>query len=162
MATLAITRAIRTTASNILEVHANLTPAELPLQKICHWATLRLVSIPESHPLHKLVKHSANHFMKPHGSPLHNLMHACKILPSKLETSNLVGQAPNKCASSIHTLPTRGKSQGSRMRQTGCPSVFRWLRTQRSGRGRGSPVMRFTTSESTLLSPRAIYMPHNL
>src|SRR6266481_7713720 len=59
IATLAITGAIRSTASDIMEAHAYLAPIELLLDKVCHRSTLRMASLPAEHPLHKLVRQSA-------------------------------------------------------------------------------------------------------
>jgi hypothetical protein len=55
MGTLAITGALRSTATDILDLHANLLPTELLFHKVCHSATLRLKTLPPSHPLHKPV-----------------------------------------------------------------------------------------------------------
>ena len=59
MATTAVTGVLHTSASDIMEVHANLMPIELLLNKVCHQAALRLAALPESHPLHKPVRQSA-------------------------------------------------------------------------------------------------------
>ena len=59
MATTAVMGALRTSTSNIMEVHANLMLIELLLNKVCHRAVLRLAALPESHPLHKPVQQSA-------------------------------------------------------------------------------------------------------
>src|SRR6266481_3184361 len=72
IATLAITGAIRSTASDIMEAHAYLAPIELLLDKVCHRSTLRMASLPAEHPLHKLVRHSAPEVrFSPVQTPLH-------------------------------------------------------------------------------------------
>ena len=86
MATAAVMRALRTSASDIMEVHANLMPIELLLNKVCHQAALRLAALPESHPLYKPVRQSAQHFIRRHRSPLHHLFHAFGMRPSDCET----------------------------------------------------------------------------
>ena len=59
MAIAAVMGALHTSTSDIMEAHANHMPIELLLNKVCHQATLRLVALPESHPLYKLVHQSA-------------------------------------------------------------------------------------------------------
>ena len=79
MAMTAIMGALRTSASDVLEVHANLLPVELLLHRACHQATLRLATLPEPHPLSKPVRQSTWWFLKRHRSPLHHLFHAFEI-----------------------------------------------------------------------------------
>ena len=85
MASMAITGALRTSASDTMEVHANLLPLELLLNKVCHRATLQLVALPETHPLFKPVQQSAGRLIKRHQSPLHHLFHAFNMQPSDCE-----------------------------------------------------------------------------
>ena len=56
MATTAVTGALCTSASDVMEVHTNLLPIELMFNKVCHRATLRLVALLETHPLFKPVQ----------------------------------------------------------------------------------------------------------
>ena len=86
MATTTVTGALRTSASDVMEVHANLLPMELMLNKVCHRATLRLAALPETHPLFKPVWQSAQRLIKRHWSPLHHLFHAFNMRPSDCET----------------------------------------------------------------------------
>ena len=58
MATAAVMGVLHTSASDIMEVHANLMPIELLLNKVCHWASLRLAALLESPPLYKPVHQS--------------------------------------------------------------------------------------------------------
>ncbi|GBE84554.1 RNA-directed DNA polymerase from mobile element jockey [Sparassis crispa] len=55
-ATLFITGAMRTTASDVLDTHANLLPFALLIDKNCHRAAVHLCTLPPSHPLHMHVK----------------------------------------------------------------------------------------------------------
>jgi hypothetical protein len=48
---LAITGGLRTSPANITDVLANLLPLELVIDNWCYRAALRLVSLPDSHPL---------------------------------------------------------------------------------------------------------------
>jgi hypothetical protein len=52
MATLAITGALKSMATDVLDLHANILPVELLLHKICHCTALRIATLPPSHPLH--------------------------------------------------------------------------------------------------------------
>ena len=55
IAVTAITGALRTTATDVMEAHANIPPVKLLMHKVCHRAAIRLATLPESHPLHKPV-----------------------------------------------------------------------------------------------------------
>ena len=59
MATMAITGALRTSTSDVMEAHANLLPIELTMDRVCHRAALCLAALLESHPLSKPVHQSA-------------------------------------------------------------------------------------------------------
>ena len=59
MATTAVMGALGTSASDVMEAHANLLPIELMINKVCHRATLRLAALLETHPLFKPVQQSA-------------------------------------------------------------------------------------------------------
>ena len=48
----AITGGLRTTAGDVLDVHAYILPIDLLLNKILYRATLHLSSLPKTHPLH--------------------------------------------------------------------------------------------------------------
>ena len=55
IAVTAITGALHTMATDVMEAHVNILPAKMLMHKICHWATIWLATLPESHPLHKPV-----------------------------------------------------------------------------------------------------------
>lgn len=52
LATTAISGAMRTTATDVMEVHTNDMPADLMLQQVCHHATVQCMSLPETRPNH--------------------------------------------------------------------------------------------------------------
>jgi hypothetical protein len=54
-----ITGAIRTTAGDVLDVHANLLPVDLLLNKILFRASTRLCSLPHTHPLRDTIRTAA-------------------------------------------------------------------------------------------------------
>ncbi|KIK42492.1 hypothetical protein CY34DRAFT_30570, partial [Suillus luteus UH-Slu-Lm8-n1] len=51
MVTLIITGGFRSSATDLLDCHANILPFQQALCKMCHHTTLRLSTLPESHPL---------------------------------------------------------------------------------------------------------------
>src|SRR6266481_1312505 len=64
LATMAITGALCTTATDVMEIHTNLFPTKFLLHRLCYRATLRLVALPDFHPLHKIVKQVARRDIK--------------------------------------------------------------------------------------------------
>ena len=55
LASLAIVGGMKSTLTDLLDVHAGLLPVKLMLLCICHRATVRLCTLPDTHPLHPLV-----------------------------------------------------------------------------------------------------------
>jgi len=93
MTSLLITGGMRTTASDITNIHANLLPFQQNLRKICHRSALRMSTLPESHPLHKGLNAAYRYCSKRdfqkrkrHPSPLHNLANVFQLDPTKSET----------------------------------------------------------------------------
>lgn len=95
IATLAITGAMHTTASDTLEAHADICPIELLLLDACNHAAYRLASLPQMHPLSRPVKVCARRLVKRHPSPLHILLHTLGIHPEKFETVTPAVKCPN-------------------------------------------------------------------
>jgi len=75
IATLAITGALRTTPSDALNVHANVLPMDLMLEKACHRAIVRMCTLPESNPVANIVKQYYEEIpLVKHPTNLHNLL----------------------------------------------------------------------------------------
>jgi ribonuclease HI len=74
-AILTIMGAMRSSAGDVLEVHAFLLPSHLLLSKICHRAAVRQLSLPPSHPLFLHVKKCARRLIIRHKTPLDTLLH---------------------------------------------------------------------------------------
>jgi len=55
---------MKTMATDALEVMVNLLPFHMVVDKHRHQAALHLVTLPESHPLHKPVRNAANKLVK--------------------------------------------------------------------------------------------------
>jgi len=89
-AVIMITSTMKTTATDTLEVMANLLPFHLLVDKHCHCTAIHLATLLNSHPLHKPVTNTADRLVKQHATPLHNLMHRYRIQPNKIEKINAV------------------------------------------------------------------------
>lgn len=96
VAALAITGALRSTANDVIDIHANLTPIDLQMSKVCHRAITRLAALPEAHPLYKPVRRGARQLVRRYPSQLHYLAHIYQIKPDELETLCPVRRAPNR------------------------------------------------------------------
>jgi len=59
-----VTGVMKTTATDTLEVMVNLLPFHMVVDKHRHQAALHLATLPESHPLHKLVRNAVNKLVK--------------------------------------------------------------------------------------------------
>lgn len=87
LAGILITGAIRTTANDLLDLHAHNIPIELRLNQICYKAAIRICTLPDTHPLQPLASRAARyHSIRRHRSALHNLMHAWRLDPRDFET----------------------------------------------------------------------------
>ena len=93
-AALAITGALRSTATDVLNLHAGLLPMALALWQACFWVVLRLVTLPKTHPLHPLFHTWARHYIKSHRSLLHELVLLLGTPPHGIECITLVRPMP--------------------------------------------------------------------
>jgi ribonuclease HI len=93
-AALDITGALRTTANDTLDAHANLLPFPLLVSKMVHRAVVRLAFLLDSHPLAAKVKRAAKRYVKRHRSPLHEIMHAYCLNPERMEKIQTVMFGP--------------------------------------------------------------------
>ena len=85
LATTAVTGTLRSTATDMLDLHANVFPADLSLQQVCDRAAVRLATLPPEHPLANLYRQRTRWFIKSHRSPLHDLAFIFSISPSSIE-----------------------------------------------------------------------------
>ena len=86
LATTAITGAMRSAPTDLLDAHAGLLPMDLALRKACHRALLRTLSLPESHPLHRIIKNVRRHPPDKHRGPLDELIRLFRVQNTKFET----------------------------------------------------------------------------
>jgi hypothetical protein len=103
-----ITGAYRSTATDVLELHAMIPPVRLRLEDTCHREALRLATLPKSHPLYKAVRKGSRRPPRSHPSPIHNLLWHYKIRPDTIETiDSTLNKAPPKLAPRLHRPHSR-------------------------------------------------------
>lgn len=96
IATLAITGALRTTPSDLLDAHAGVLPIHLMLNKICHRAVARLATLPTTNPLAQILR---QYYTKPaqrHLTPLHHLLKRTRYNPLRVETISPITRPPTQ------------------------------------------------------------------
>ena len=86
IATLAITGALRTTPTDLLDAHAGTLPMEFALQKAAHRAIIRMLTLPPTHPIHSIIASTRANQSSRHPSPIANLVKTFKLETTKLET----------------------------------------------------------------------------
>ena len=86
IATLAITGTLRSTPNDFADAHAGLLPIELALQKATHRATIRLLTLPPTHPLHSIIQYTKTHPPRRHASPIANLLRIFNLSGTNIET----------------------------------------------------------------------------
>ena len=111
---LAITRGLRTSPSNTLNVHAYLLPLQLEIEKHLYRAATRIATLPPQHPLYKPARKAANLRTKRHKSPLHDLMQTFKIKLNNYETIPAVGRNPAKAYKRPFTMSIAANKEASK------------------------------------------------
>jgi hypothetical protein len=86
LATLAITGALHSTPTDLLDAHTGVLPIELALLKICYGSTIRLLTLPEIHPMWKIVKQARQAQPKRHPGSIDLLIWGFKLERENLET----------------------------------------------------------------------------
>ncbi|KAK7007234.1 hypothetical protein R3P38DRAFT_3212925 [Favolaschia claudopus] len=80
-----ITGALRTTATDTLDFHANVLPVHIRLNRSAYNAATRLASLPSSNPIRHTFRR-CRRVPRFHRSPIHQLIHAFPIFRSDFET----------------------------------------------------------------------------
>ena len=112
MAALAITGAMRTTATDVLDLHVGLLPMLLALHRLCHHATLRIAALPDMYPLYDIFRKRACRYIKSHRSPLHELPDTFNIVPGSIETCQPVCIPPSSMLkANIHVSGLEGEGE---------------------------------------------------
>jgi ribonuclease HI len=96
LATLAITGALRSTPTDLLDAHAGVLPMELALSKVCFGSTIRLLTLPETHPIWKIVEQARQAQPKKHPGLIDLLVWNLKLETEKLETITPIRCSPSK------------------------------------------------------------------
>ena len=82
---LTITGCLRSTPTDLLDLHTGMLPIHLEIDKHCHRAAVHIATLPPEHPLHKPANKCAARNVKRHMSPLHKLMSTYSIYPKDIE-----------------------------------------------------------------------------
>ena len=93
---LAVTGGFRTSPTDSLDAHAALLPIDLKIEKACHDAITRIATLPQEHPLHKLIRKSAKRQIKRHRSAMYTLTSIFGTEPEKMERIPPVRTHPKK------------------------------------------------------------------
>jgi len=97
-ALLAITGAMRSSPSDSLEIHANLLPGPLLIQRTLYNSLIRISSLPSHHLLNPIVTRIAKRgSVKRHKSALHYLVQNLAVNPRTTETIHPRPDHPNSC-----------------------------------------------------------------
>jgi hypothetical protein len=111
IAALAITGALRTTPTDLVDTHAEILPIDLLLLKNTHRAVVRLCTLPNSHPLHDIVLHAATSKSIKHPSPIDNLNGLFRLDPKNIELILPTVQSPHHILKfKVTTADTREES----------------------------------------------------
>ena len=94
--TLQITGALRSTATDVLNICADLLPFKLLVHKVCFRALTRLPSLPPSHPLYSQINSKLDFNIKRHRSPLHHLRHTFDLDPAAVEKIDYLNTNPRE------------------------------------------------------------------
>ena len=77
-----------------MDAHAYILPIDLLFCNLLFRATLRLCSLPISHPLHPCICSAARRKVKRHPSPLHHLINFTGLNPKDIESISPVRRSP--------------------------------------------------------------------
>ena len=91
LATTAVTGVLRSTATDVLDLHAHVFPTDLSLQQVCHRAAVQLATLPPEHPLASLYCQHTRQFIKSHHSHLHDLASFSASLLTALRICHQLG-----------------------------------------------------------------------
>lgn len=86
IAALAITGTLRSSPNDYIDIHAGILPMELALLKACHNAMVRLLTLPDTHPLYQIIRTAKRHPPTKHLSPINILLKRLQLCNIKIET----------------------------------------------------------------------------
>ena len=91
---LLITGALRTSPTDLMELHADLAPFDLVVNRTTYRAALRIAALPVTHPLNPRAAKAAKRYVQHHRSPLHELFRSFHIVPGIIEKKPAVLHDP--------------------------------------------------------------------
>ena len=94
LATTAMTGTLRSTPTDLIDAHAGIFPMELALTKACHRAIVRILTLPDSHPLHQVTNRAKRHPPTKHLSPIDQLIKIFALRYKKLEIIDPIAHKP--------------------------------------------------------------------
>ena len=86
IATLAITGTLRTSPNDFIDIHSRIYPMELALLKACHSAMVRLLTLPDTHPLHQIIRAAKRRPPIKHLTPIDYHLKLFALANTKVET----------------------------------------------------------------------------
>lgn len=89
-----MTGALKTTATDVIEVHAHIIPFPLIVEQHCHRAAVRACTLPPEHPLSPLLLRAATRHVKRHRSVMHHLLDFFHLDLRFIETINPIHRSP--------------------------------------------------------------------
>lgn len=95
LAALFTTGVMKSTATTILDAHADYPSIHLLINRTCKRAALRWATVAHPHPMYKLVRKAANICQKRGDGPLNELFAAYPINPAAMETIKAVRMSPH-------------------------------------------------------------------
>jgi ribonuclease HI len=108
LASLAIVGGMKSTPTDLLDAHAGLLPIELTLLRICHRAIIRICTLPNTHPLHPLVRAAHRSRNEKHRDPIKNALRIFKLNPRNFEP---IAPDLDHPASLLYSTPTIPKNR---------------------------------------------------
>jgi ribonuclease HI len=113
MATRLITGALRTTATDTLDFHANLLPVHVRLNRSAFNAGTRLVTLPPSNPIHHVVRR-CRYVPRFHRSAIHHLFNAFPVLRQPFEVIDPLSSTTRTPADALTARIAPTKEQATR------------------------------------------------
>jgi ribonuclease HI len=106
---------MRTTATDILEAHANIPPLHILIDKIRLRALIRMTTFPNTHPLHLHIIRAHGKMPKRHPTPLHHLFASFPTVnPKTMETIHPIRRDPKAALAADTLIPSPENSNAHR------------------------------------------------
>ncbi|KAH9923414.1 uncharacterized protein BXZ73DRAFT_51025, partial [Epithele typhae] len=102
------------------------SPFRLLVDKFCHRSTVRLCTLPKSHPLHPHVARVSRHTPRHHHSPLHTLfrLYGSTLTPESTETILPVRDPPAPLHTSIADMKEKADESDERWRRKAGVTIY--------------------------------------